>query len=229
MKKIILMSLAVSSLLLAGCNNQPIRWVDQPTTWMNNTTWAITTWTTATWIQEQPSDIITYKNDTYGFKIDYPKTATLETGFKTFHILNTSWMSDATGNGGVGVVSIVISKIENETIYPRYYSAQLRIGVSAVADDVKNCTRSLQDVAPTTLSINGVGFVWYSLDDAAMMQYKWWNSYRTVHNNICYVIEEVKVWSSYHEDKDAKDIPDSTLKSYYDSLDPILKSFTFTK
>ena len=80
-------------------------------------------------------------------------------------------MSHTTGSNGTGLARIVIARLENPDSYPRYFSAEVRIGVSKDAEEVKNCTRDSFNGTPVPKMINGEAWISYSLDDAAMQQY----------------------------------------------------------
>lgn len=110
-----------------------------------------------------------------------------------------------------------MNRLENKNSYPLYFDAETRVGVSTDPGEVAHCTGGLtdQDISGSTITINDIPFTVYTIQDAAMMQYIEGLSYRTVHNNTCYVIEQLKTGSSYHNEEKASDIPQSTLDNYY--------------
>ena len=59
--------------------------------------------------------------------------------------------------------------------------------------------------------INGITFNKLIIQDAAMMQYLEGISYRTVHNGMCFAIEQLKTGSNYREESSPEDIPDAEL------------------
>ena len=67
------------------------------------------------------------------------------------------------------------------------------------------------------------------VQSAGMMQYLVAESYRTIHNGACYVIEQIKTGSSYREGPSSKDIPESVLDGYYDSISTMVQTFKFIK
>jgi hypothetical protein len=79
------------------------------------------------------------------------------------------------------------------------------------------------------LTINGTSFKRFSSSDAGMMKYVQSESYRTIHNNMCYVLEQIKSGSSYRDEKMAEGIKDTTLDSYYKEGETIIKTFKFVK
>lgn len=201
-------------------------------TWSSATWWIVTwnqaSWTTQTWTQATNSK--TYTNDKYWFSIDYPSTATIKDSFDIFYLLGNKWSANENINTTwQSIVSIITSEIKQENSFPRYYSSQLRIWLSKDSTDIKNCTNLPNSQSLTWKSIGWQKFAAYSLDDAAMMQYMWWISYRIIHNNTCFVIEKIKIWSSYQDETQTNNISQKTLDDYFAELDPIIDSFKFTR
>lgn len=69
----------------------------------------------------------------------------------------------------------------------------------------------------------------FSTEEAGMMKYVQAESYRTVHKNNCYVLEQIKAGSSYRDELMAPGIADSTLTSYYATGETIIRTFKFTE
>ncbi len=124
-----------------------------------------------------------------------------------------------------------VYRVEKKTGYPLYFGAEMRIGMSTDPTDVKNCLKpdAGDNSTPTTKTINGIDFTVFPIRNAAAQQYIEGVSYRTVHNQACYVIEQLKTGNRSRDTAQQGDIPDSLLNSYYDQIADIIKTFKFTK
>lgn len=175
-----------------------------------------------------------YSNMAYGFSVRYPKGTSVESTFSGFYTLGKDWRVGATGMlRGTPVVSFIVKRMDNQytlpKTYPTYFTAETRIGVTP---DTTNCyakDEGYQNQTITNVTLNGVAFKKFSFGDAAMMKYMQGESYRTIHNKQCYVIEQVKVGSSYKDENMKNVISDSLLTNYYMSAGDIARSFVFTK
>ena len=187
---------------------------------------------TSSVISKAEPQLDVYTDDNYGFSVSYPKDLKVENVFKQYYVLSNGWRAGAdTQPGEKPLVSFPIYRTESNNSYPRYFAAEVRIGVSSNPQDVKDClVDSIFGAASTTEDINGIDFTVYAIADAAMMQYMGGKSYRTVHNGLCYAVEQLKAGSSYRDDpKSAKDISDELLGGYYDQGAAIIKTFKFIK
>jgi hypothetical protein len=178
---------------------------------------------------------LAYNDTVHGFSLRYPKTASITPTFKGYYVLSNQWRVGATGMyRGTPLISVVMYQVDNQQTktprpYPLYYTAEVRIGTT---NDTKNCyakDEGYTNQVVTDVTINGTAFKKFTFQDAAMMQYMQGESYRTIHNNTCYVIEQVKAGSSYRDDKMTTGTSDAALNSYYTAGDAVIKSFTFTK
>ena len=179
-----------------------------------------------------------YKNSEYGFEISYPGNLVATTTFNNYYHLGTAWRADAlldnNGNAtGEPIVSIPVYRVNNSNngayvSYPLYYDAELRIGVSSDPKDVQTCLLSTNETLGVSETINGINFSKFIIQSAGMMQYLEGVSYRTIRNNTCYAIEQLKTGSSYRDAPNSKDIPDPVLGSYYNQIPDIIKTFKFT-
>jgi hypothetical protein len=59
------------------------------------------------------------------------------------------------------------------------------------------------------------------------MQYLYGTSYRIIHNNICYAIEQIKTGSNYSDGPMPNDIKQDVLDGYYNQIFDIIKTFKF--
>lgn len=181
-----------------------------------------------------PSGYITYSNAEHHFTIKYPKGTQVSSTFSTFHEITNDWRLYAGGaQQGKGVVSFSLFTVDQGTYtngkqtYPLFFTSLVRIGVS---DNTKECyTKDAgyanQTVTPVT--INGTTFKRFSTQDAGMMKYVVSESYRTIHNNKCYVLEQIKNGSNYKDEKMVVKTNDTTLNSYYKTGETIIKTFSF--
>jgi hypothetical protein len=62
-----------------------------------------------------------------------------------------------------------------------------------------------------------------------MGQYAKGISYRTVHEGACFAIDRFETGASHMDAPTASDTPDSTLTAAYDSLDGVVRSFSFAQ
>ena len=62
-----------------------------------------------------------------------------------------------------------------------------------------------------------------------MMKYVQAESYRTIHNKMCFVLEQIKAGTSYRDEKMGAGIADSSLTNYYNEGATIIQTFKFTK
>lgn len=176
----------------------------------------------------------TYTNATYGFSITYPESIVPENQFKGFYILSPEWRVGATPEKrGTPVVAFPVKRIDTETslkkTYPLFFSAEVRVGISK---DTQNCYTTdggYTNQKVTNVTINGIAFKRYSFGDAAMMKYLQGESYRTIHNGTCFVVEQIKVGSTYRDDQTVVSTPEETLTTYYNSAESMIKSFKFVK
>lgn len=180
----------------------------------------------------------TYTNDQYGFEITYPNTLVATTTFTNSYTLQNQWRVEALSNTtGTPVISIPVFMVNQGGVatgkaYPLFFDALIRIGVSSAPNDVASCLKpnaNYTNQPVTTVTIHGVQFKKFSFQDAAMMKYVQGESYRTVHNGICYAIEQVKTGSSYRDETMKPGIPEDVLNGYYDLAGSIIQSFEFTK
>ncbi|MDB5260494.1 MAG: hypothetical protein JWN37_725 [Candidatus Nomurabacteria bacterium] len=174
-----------------------------------------------------------YTNSTYGFSLTVPVGVTQQDYFSNFYILNNTWrVNSSPENKGNAVVSFVIKRIDQGGIatgkpYPLFFDAEVRVGVST---DTKQCylpDPGYESEPVTNVVINGITFKKFSFSDAATMKYVSGESYRTIHNNKCYAIEQLKEGSSYRDDTMTQGTPDTELDTYYNQGEQIIKTLKF--
>ncbi len=177
-----------------------------------------------------------YANAVHNFSIQYPSYATPLTSFATFHEIGNNWrLYPSQVNQGKSVVSFSVFNVDQgpystgKQTYPLYFTAEVRVGVSP---DTKNCYATdpgHPNQKITNVTINGVNFKRFSTSEAGMMKYTQAESYRTIHNNVCYAIEQIKSGSSYRDDKMTMGTTEAQLENYYNLGEKIVKTFMFTK
>lgn len=178
----------------------------------------------------------TYANSVYNFSIKYPSYVKPQQAFSTFHEISNNWrVYPAVTNQGKGVVAFPIYNVDQGTLatantsYPLYFIAEVRVGVSQNVRDCYATDPGFTNQKVTNVTINGVVFKKFSASDAAMMKYVQVESYRTIRNNNCIVLEQIKAGSSYRDDKMKPGISDTALTGYYNVGESIIKTFIFTK
>lgn len=176
-----------------------------------------------------------YANGEYGFSMKFPASVTSQGFFTTFYELASNWrVNAALNNQGKAVVSFPVHRIDQGTVatgkaYPLFFIAEVRVGVSP---NVKECYTPDAGYASqkiTNVVINGVTFKRFSFQDAGMMKQMQGESYRTIHNNMCYVLEQIRHQSTYKDSTMKEGVSEATLTSYYQTAEAIIKTFVFTR
>lgn len=179
-------------------------------------------------ISAQASDWQMYTDATYGFIIKYPKEVKLQKTFDHDYHLTPDWRQELSASEaalGQPVVALVVYRTKSDNSYPRFFSAEARIGISTNKTEVANCITGNTD----TKIINGIPLAVFPIQDSGTLQYTKGISFRVVHNNTCYALEQLKGGSSYHDTKSSQDLSDTELDNYYDTVGKILQTFQFSK
>ncbi|HRH55852.1 MAG TPA: hypothetical protein PK609_03245 [Candidatus Paceibacterota bacterium] len=188
---------------------------------------------TATTTQPLTEGVAIYTNGTYGFSVFYPQSAEVSYAFDTSYHLGSAWRANALPEIlGTPIVAIIPYKVSNETAYPRYFNAMVRVGASNDPQELERCEEAATDQGETALGeveINGTTWSTFSFESAGMMQYASGISYRTVHEGQCIALEKVRTGSTYREMPQSEDIADDVLMTEYQNLDAIVESFTFAR
>lgn len=177
-----------------------------------------------------------YANAAHNFSIQYPSYVRPLTSFATFHEIGNNWRLYAgQANQGKPVVSFSIKNIDQgvystgKQTYPLYFTAEVRVGVSPNVKECYTPDASYPNQKITNVTINGVAFKKFSTSDTAMMKYTQSESYRTIHNNSCYVIEQIKSGTTYRDEKMNIAYTDAQLTEFYNLGEKVVKTFKFTK
>lgn len=187
--------------------------------------------------QQNPSGTLEgqaiFTDGEHGFSIQYPDTYKTDYTFTTFYHLPAYWRSDADPDAtGTPVIAIIGYRTQSDNSYPRYYTAEVRIGVSRDPKELARCENAATDHGETAqpdVTIGGATFKVFAFQSAAAMQYLRGVSYRTIHNGTCYAIERLATGSNYRDDPPSEqDISDETLMRSYDALDSVVQTFRFS-
>jgi hypothetical protein len=177
-----------------------------------------------------------YANATYHFSMQYPSYVRPLTSFSTFHELSNNWRVYASpANQGKSAVSFSIYTVDQgiyytgKQTYPLYFTAEVRVGVSPNIKECYTPDASFPGQKVTNVTINGVMFKKFSSTESNDPKYTQVESYRTIRNNNCYVIEQIQSGTRLKDPKMAINKTDEQLTSYYNLGEKIVKSFTFTK
>ncbi len=178
------------------------------------------------------------QNTKYGFEITAPAGATPETFFKNYSLLSDSWRMNAPTTGsaskGMALLAIPIIRIEQNDSgpaenksYPLNLAIEVRVGVSSSTADCYKKDEGYSNQKVSDVAINGISFKKFSFGDAAMMKYVQGESYRTVHNGLCYAIEQIKTGSSYREPGMEEALTEEGIAQYYSQAEQTVKTFKF--
>lgn len=187
------------------------------------------------YVSKSSKDTSSYRNDTFGFTLNYPAALTPTTTFTTYYHLSNKWRALAGENEkGTSVIAIPIFRVDQASpatgkAYPLYFDAEVRVGVSTVTSTcyARDVLYTKQIVTDET--INGIPFKKFPFSTAGMSQYMEGTSYRTIHDNKCYVLEQLKTGASNRDPSMKAGISDATLNGYYKAGEQIIKTFQFAK
>jgi hypothetical protein len=139
--------------------------------------------------QVEYATLPTYVNDKYGISITYPPSILATSTFRRSYMALDHWSIFDTGetNSGESLIAFVVPSSNEVT------AAELRVGVSSDKNQVAKCTTPPSNIIGEsgTEDINGVSFVTFRSEDAAMSHYLKTKSYRVIHNNNCYALDAV--------------------------------------
>ncbi len=123
----------------------------------------------------------------WGFRIDVPQGWTVRRDFQSSYLANGAWKTFAPPDThGQPVLALTVPGSSDIT------GAEIRIGTSRDAKEVRTCTTPPPVVRPgsiATRSIHGVTFTTFQAADAAMSHHLDVHAYRTVRDGACYAID----------------------------------------
>lgn len=128
-----------------------------------------------------------YTDPAWGFQIDVPARWTIRHDFPRDYLANGAWKTFAPpDSSGSPVLALVVPGSDHVT------DAELRIGASKSAQDVRDCMDPPQNVragSVGSVTINGTRFTRFDAGDAAMSHHLNVRSYRGMHDGACYAID----------------------------------------
>ncbi len=170
------------------------------------------------------------------FVIKFPSYITSKNTFSTFHELGNNWrMYAGPANQGKPVIEIPVYSIDQGSLstgkqtYPLFFTALVRVGVSPNTKECYTPDAGYTNQKITNVTINGTTWKRFSTQEGGMMKYIQVESYRTIHNNMCFAVEQIKNGSSYRDEKMTVGKTEAELTSYYNVADTIVRTFVFTK
>lgn len=122
----------------------------------------------------------------YGFRIAVPAGVTPRRDFGGGYLAGQDWKAYAEpGSQGVPRLAMALPGSNRIT------AAELRIGVSDAAAEVRRCTTPPRGMESGVrrARINGIDFTQFRAQDAAMSHYMVVDAYRTVHAGRCYAVD----------------------------------------
>ena len=172
----------------------------------------------------------------YNFTLQFPSYTQTRNSFSSFHEIGNNWrLYPGPANQGKGILELSVFTVDQGAYstgkqkYPLYFTSLVRVGVSPNVKECYTADAGYTNQKVTNVVINGTPFKKFSTSDAAMMKYVQAESYRTIHNNMCFVLEQIKSGTNYRDEKMAAGIADSSLTNYYNEGATIIKTFKFTK
>lgn len=127
-----------------------------------------------------------HTDNQYGFRMRIPPGVTARPDFAGGYLAPTSWKAYASPDSrGVPRLALALPGSNRIT------SAELRIGVSDDAREVRQCAQPPQGMAGKVekVSVNGIAYARFQAQDAAMSHYLVVDAYRTVHADRCYALD----------------------------------------
>ena len=181
-----------------------------------------------------PSGSHIFSSTKYHFTLSYPSGLTARTTFKRFYLLGTSWSAGQPGDTkGRPIVSIPVRRIDHGSVatgkpFPLYFDAEVRVGVSPDTGDCYATKNTVWQSDTRIETFGGSTFHVLTAEDAGMMQYMHIIARRTVHDGLCYSIEQIETGSSYRDSSMKKGFSRSQLDSFFSQAGTIARSFRFT-
>lgn len=180
------------------------------------------------------SDLPTYTNRKYHFTLSYPSGLTPRSSFKRFYLLGTGWSAGQPGDhGGRAIVSIPVRRIDHGSVatgkpFPLYFDAEVRVGVSPDTGACYATKNTVWRPKPALETYGGAAFHVLTAEDAGMMQYMHIIALRTVHDRLCYSIEQIETGSSYRDNTMKQGLSRSQLTAFFSEAGTIARTFRFT-
>lgn len=182
---------------------------------------------------EMHEGLAIYTNGPYGFSLFYPEFADVQYPFDGNYPLAERWRANALPDAvGTPIVAIIPYAVRQEQAYPRHFSAMVHVGASNDPKEIERCERADETAGETALpdtTIGGRTWKAFSFESAGMMQYEIGVSYRTLYEDRCIALEQVRSGSTYREGVRPEDLSEDALLAEYEKLSSIVESFTFAR
>lgn len=166
------------------------------------------------------------ESSAFGFRVEYPKGWMARREFRGSYLANGSWKTYAApGSQGTPVAALVVPGSNQIT------NAELRIGVSRAAEEVRSCAATPQSARAGSVDrerIDGADFVRFEASDAAMSHYLDVHSYRAVHEGACYALD-LLVYGVNPQVYDPPVMPPFSKDHAFTAMHAVLRSFHFTR
>lgn len=166
-----------------------------------------------------------YADPAWGFKIDVPARWTIHHEFPKDYLANGSWKTFAgPDSSGTPVFSLVVPDSNHVT------DAELHIGASKAAQDVRECTSPPPNVRRGSIdevTVNGTRFTRFEAGDAAMNHHLQVHAYRSVHDGVCYAID-LLVYGVNPDVYDPPATPPFSDEQAFKQMQAVLATFRFT-
>jgi hypothetical protein len=178
-----------------------------------------------------------YTDNNYHFVIKYPTYVKTNLIFSTFHDIGSKWRLYATPVvSGKSLLSFSIHTIDQgefytgKQTYPLYFTSLVRISTSANTKECYALDAGYPNQTITNVTINGIPFKKISTKESAKnLSYIQSESYRTLRNGACFVLEQIKSGTSFRDPSMKDGASDQALANYYTEGEAIIKTFRFTK
>ncbi|HEX5354455.1 MAG TPA: hypothetical protein VFW60_10270 [Rhodanobacteraceae bacterium] len=129
----------------------------------------------------------TLTNDAWGFRIEAPPGWEVRHDFRSGYLANGAWKTFAPPDSqGKPILTLTVPGSN------RISDAELRIGASRAAGEVRRCTTPPSAMRPgsvATQRINGVAFTIFEAGDAAMSHHLEVHAWRVLHDGTCYAVD----------------------------------------
>lgn len=167
----------------------------------------------------------TYRNAAWHLAIDVPAGWTLQDDFTASYLTNSAWKTYAASQSqGTPVVALIVPGSN------RIADAEIRIGASQAASEVRRCATPPDPARPGSLAhetIGGVEFATFTVSDAAMNHHLVVHAYRTVHDRTCYAID-LLVYGANPQVFDPPATPPFSPERAFTGMHSVLATFRFT-
>jgi hypothetical protein len=167
----------------------------------------------------------TFASAAWGFRIDVPAGWTVRRDFGSRYLANDAWKSFAAPDShGQPVLALSLPGSNNIT------DAEIRIGASRDARELRGCTTPPAAVRPGSLEtrhVHGVPFAYFEAADAAMSHHLLVHAYRTVLGGTCYAID-LLVFGVNPAVYDPPATPPFSDAHAFDRMHAVLQSLAFT-